>query len=45
MYRSLDERQFALLDRVGETYERCAKTKEWKMIIGVDLEERWQHVH
>jgi hypothetical protein len=38
---------FALLRRNkgGDGYERCAKIREWKMIIDAKLEERRQRVH
>jgi hypothetical protein len=45
MYRALDERQFVLQDQGRETFERCAKIKELKVIIDAELEERWQYVH
>jgi hypothetical protein len=44
MYHVLDTHQFALQEQGGADYERCAKIKEWKMIIDAELVERRQHV-
>src|SRR5258708_2324608 len=38
MYRALDEHQFALQEQGADDYERCAKIKAWKMIIGAEHE-------